>query len=110
MLCSFSKVVDIQRPIWEFEGLVDPILTQHIISLLSKARHIQLYLFLVNPLLLVNPLHPVDPIHLVNPFQPVNLPIVAELFLLNVQGHQLEQHLVRLLFHSCMVFLLTHCF
>jgi len=81
-----------QRPIWEFKGLVGPASAQHIFSLLSKAQHLHLYLpHLINPLHLANPLQPL------NPLQSFNPPIVAKLFVLNARGHQLEERLVRLL-------------
>jgi hypothetical protein len=78
------------------EGLVDSNITIHIFSLLSKTRHIQLYLLnlvysphLANPLRLVIPLHP-------NLLQSFNLLIVAKLSVLNVHGHQPEEHHVHL--------------
>jgi hypothetical protein len=65
-----------------------------------------LYLFQV-----VNPLHLVNPLHPVNPLQLFNLLIMAKLFILNVHGHQLEEHLVRLLilvwYISSQIFLKT---
>ena len=35
-LYSFMNVAGVQRPIWEFKGLVNPILAQHIFPLLLK--------------------------------------------------------------------------
>ena len=92
------NVVDIQRPIWEFEGLVNSILAQHVFSLLSKAQCLQLYLFQV-----VNLLHLLNLLHLVSPFQPFNLLIMARPLILNIHRHQPKEHLVCFLLHSCMV-------
>jgi len=63
-------------------------LTQHIFSLLSKP-HYSYQHHLLNPL----------PLHLVK-LHPVNPLIVAKPFVLNIHGHQLEEHLVSLSFHS----------
>ena len=90
----------IQRPIWGVERLVNPSLTQHIFSLLSQPQYLY-QLHLLNPLLLLHliKLHPVNPL------------IVAKALVLNVLGHQLEEHLVSLSFlHSCMVYFLTYFF
>jgi hypothetical protein len=86
-------VVGIQRPIWDSEGLVHPAIAQHIFSLLLKVQHLQLYLA-----------------HLVNLFQPFNLLIVAKLLALTVRGLQLEENLVRLLLHPCIIYLLIRYF
>jgi hypothetical protein len=84
--------------------------TQQIFSLLLKV-HLQLYpLHLVNPPRLVNLLHPVNPLHPVNLLLPFDPLVMEKLFVQNVHGHQLGEHLVHLLLHSCMVYFLTHCF
>jgi hypothetical protein len=41
------------------------------------------------------------------PFHPL---IIAKCFVLNIHRHQLKEHLVRFLLHSCMVYFLTHNF
>ena len=76
------NVAGVQRPIWEFKGLVNPILAQHIFSLLSKAQHLQLHLFQV-----INLLHLAKPLHPVNLLQLFNLLIVAKCFILNVDAN-----------------------
>jgi hypothetical protein len=42
--------------------------------------------------------------------QPFHLLIIAKCFILNIHRHQLEEHLVHFLLHSCMVYFLTHYF
>ena len=104
ILFPFTDVVGVQRPIWRLKRLVNPTLAQHIFSPLSKDWHLQLYqLHLVNLLYLINPFHLVNQLHLVNPLQPFNPLIVV----LNIHGGQLEEHLVCLPLHSCMVYFLT---